>query len=159
MKEKEKRKGRMYSTSIRQTPAVFFKKKLIMSFQRWVTRGGDLSNLRLSSDFDPSKAGSNKDTVSVAVTHVGLNLADVFAALGLYSATPEGEFTPGLEFAGIVTSVNVGAKKGAKMRESKVKVGDKVMGVTRFGAYATAVTVPASHVRRVPEGWSCEQVL
>ena len=36
--------------------------------------------------------------VRVAVKAIGLNFADLFACLGLYSATPQGSFIPGLEF-------------------------------------------------------------
>lgn len=33
--------------------------------------------------------------VQIAVRCIGLNFADVFSCLGLYSATPRGEFIPG----------------------------------------------------------------
>src|SRR5829696_1800712 len=41
----------------------------------------------------------------VAVKATGLNFADVFACLGLYSATPKGTFVPGLEFAGVIEAM------------------------------------------------------
>jgi NADPH:quinone reductase-like Zn-dependent oxidoreductase len=31
------------------------------------------------------------------------------------------------------------------------------MGLTRFGAYSTSVTVPLTHLRRIPSGWSLAQ--
>jgi NADPH:quinone reductase-like Zn-dependent oxidoreductase len=78
---------------------------------RWVTEGGDLSRLALLGDGPRSRGGGHPGPgcASVSVTHCGLNLADVFAALGLYSATPEGEFTPGLEFAGVVAEIAPGS--------------------------------------------------
>jgi hypothetical protein len=40
------------------------------------------------------------------VRAIGLNFADVFAVQGLYSATPKGVFTPGLEFAGDILDIH-----------------------------------------------------
>ena len=65
----------------------------------------------------------------VAVGAVGLNFADLAACLGLYSATPKGAFVPGLEFAGTVEAVGDGV--------DTVAPGDRVIGLTRFGGYAT----------------------
>ena len=59
---------------------------------------------------------------------IGLNFADIFALTGLYSATPKGPFIPGLEFAGIIVDLS-------KDLKTDYKIGQKVMGVTRFSAY------------------------
>jgi synaptic vesicle membrane protein VAT-1 len=48
--------------------------------------------------------------VRVAVRAIGLNFADIFAAMGLYGATPKGAFIPGLEFAGVVRRRNMSVK-------------------------------------------------
>ncbi|MCX6553207.1 MAG: zinc-binding dehydrogenase [Acidobacteria bacterium] len=84
--------------------------------------------------------------VRVRVGAVGLNFADIFACMGLYSATPGGAFTPGLEFAGTVEAVG-----GAV---SVFRPGDQVFGLTRFGAYATHVTVDARYLHPLPPGWT-----
>jgi len=47
-------------------------------------------------------AAPGEGQVRVGVEAIGLNLADVFAVLGLYGATPKGEFVPGLEYSGVV---------------------------------------------------------
>ena len=73
--------------------------------QSWVTRAGSLSNLE-QKDF-PLPELDGADFVLVKVTNCGINFADIFACLGLYSATPKGEFTPGLEFSGIVEEVRL----------------------------------------------------
>ena len=83
--------------------------------------------------------------VRVRVTAVGLNFADIFALTGLYSATPNGSFIPGLEYAGEV--VEVGAAVEAFC------VGDRVMGVSRFGGYATVIDSPQEYVHLIPSGW------
>ncbi|WP_043320514.1 zinc-binding dehydrogenase [Microbulbifer sp. HZ11] len=85
--------------------------------------------------------------IRVAVRAVGLNFADIFALTGLYSATPEGSFIPGLEFAGVVIAVGDRVQTG-------LQVGDRVYGCTRFGGYATVVDVPPQHCRHMPDEWS-----
>ena len=87
--------------------------------------------------------------VSVAVEAVGLNFADVFAIWGLYSATPAGAFTPGLEYAGRI--IAVGADAGGWV------VGDRVMGVTRFGGYASAINSDHRYVLPLPAGWTAAE--
>jgi len=88
----------------------------------------------------------------VRVEAIGLNFADLFAAQGLYSATPNGSFIPGLECAGILEAADPGfpADRG-------LSVGDPVIALTRFGAYATAINVGAAYLRPVPAGWSAVQ--
>jgi len=84
--------------------------------------------------------------VQVSVKAIGLNFADVFSVWGLYSATPKGEFVPGLEFAGEVIAIGDQVTSHA--------IGDKVYGVTRFGAYATALNIDGRYAFALPEGWS-----
>lgn len=104
---------------------------------------GSLANLRLADKPLPPPAPGE---VSVAVKAIGLNFADVFAIWGLYSATPEGTFTPGLEYAGYVTAIGENVEG--------ITAGDAVMGVTRFGAYTTALNIDRRYVLPMPEGWT-----
>ena len=120
--------------------------------QRWVLSSGSLNNLRLEEQPIPQALGRGE--VLVKVENIGLNFADVFACLGLYSATPKEEFTPGLEFAGIVEAIGEGSDDRS---DTTFQKGDRVMGVTRFGAYATHVVVTSSYLRPVPESWSSQQ--
>jgi synaptic vesicle membrane protein VAT-1 len=87
--------------------------------------------------------------VRVRVEAVGLNFADIFACLGLYSATPAGAFVPGLEFAGTIEAVGPETERW--------QPGRRVMGLTRFGAFATAVTVDERYLHPLPEGWSAAE--
>lgn len=106
-------------------------------------KAGALKNLRLvEHDLSPPAP----DEVTVAVSAIGLNFADVFAIWGLYSATPEGIFTPGLEYAGTITTVGEAVEN--------VKVGDQVMGVTRFNAYTTHLNIDARYVIPLPADWT-----
>jgi NADPH:quinone reductase-like Zn-dependent oxidoreductase len=95
----------------------------------------------------------------VLVRAVGLNFADVFACLGLYSATPQGAFIPGLEFAGTVEALGPPASSlpPGTVSEQVLRVGDRVIGLTRFGAYATAVNLDVRYVWPIPQGWGFAQ--
>src|SRR5690349_5501527 len=106
---------------------------------------GSLDRLTLVEEDLPA-AGSGE--VRVRVEAIGLNFADVFACLGLYSATPKGSFVPGLECAGILEDVgDAGAARG-------LRIGDRVMVLTRFGAYATSLNVDARYVLPLPPAWT-----
>lgn len=155
---------------------------LITRRQVWkMDKAGSLDRLRLAQeDIPPLEPGQ----IRVRVAAVGLNFADVFAILGLYSATPEGEFIPGLEFAGVVEEIGRpseggsgrrgrgrnrgrrggggegrdGEGRGGDRNESrrgptKFQVGDRVMGVTRFGAYTSHVNIDARYLQPLPPKW------
>jgi NADPH:quinone reductase-like Zn-dependent oxidoreductase len=98
-------------------------------------KAGSLDDLKLITEDLPDP---KDDEVTVEVKAVGLNFADVFALVGLYSATPKGSFIPGLEFAGNVV------KLGKNV--TRFKVGDKIMGVTRFGGYATHLNIGSAYI-------------
>ncbi|RNI26475.1 alcohol dehydrogenase catalytic domain-containing protein [Rufibacter latericius] len=87
--------------------------------------------------------------VCVRVKAIGLNFADIFAMQGLYSATPKGSFIPGLEFAGEIMAVGESVETW--------KVGDRVMGVTRFGGYVSHLNIHHHYVTALPADWSFEQ--
>jgi NADPH:quinone reductase-like Zn-dependent oxidoreductase len=72
------------------------------------------------------------------------------------------------QFSGVVEEIaGDGAPDRAGQRDAvtetalgavpRLKVGDRVMGVTRFGAFAEQVVLPAHQVKALPEGWSFEQ--
>lgn len=109
-----------------------------------VSKAGSLRNLKLTkSDIPKPERGK----VLVAVKSVGLNYADIFAIMGLYSATPKGAFIPGLEFSGEVMESD--SKDFVK--------GQKVMGVTRFGGYDTHIVADPNYLFPIPDGWSFEE--
>jgi alcohol dehydrogenase len=108
-----------------------------------IHRAGSLDRLRRETE---ELGAPPSGHARVAVGAVGLNFADVAACLGLYSATPKGAFVPGLEFAGTVEAVADGAIGLAP--------GDRVIGLTRFGGYATLVDADARYLHPLPAGWS-----
>ncbi|NIM01099.1 MAG: zinc-binding dehydrogenase [Acidobacteria bacterium] len=120
-----------------------------MKRRAWkIEKAGRIDRLRLVEE----TLGSLKpDHVRVRVRAAGLNFADIFALTGLYSATPKGAFTPGLEFSGEVLEI------GDEVSSSAIATGQRVMGCIRFGGYAEVVDVPASQLQPIPESWSFEQ--
>ncbi len=87
--------------------------------------------------------------VRVRVRCVGLNFADVFARLGVYPAIPDPPFVPGIEFSGVIE------ERAPDVRN--VRVGTRVMGFSRQGAYAEEVCVPAAYVHPIPRRMSFEE--
>ena len=83
---------------------------------------------------------------------IGLNFADLFACQGLYSATPKGSFVLGLECAGIIEALGPGVQASPGLA-----VGERVIALSRFGAYATAINVGTAYLRRAPAGWTPAQ--
>ena len=109
-----------------------------------VTRTGSLRNLVLREGRPPaSKPGS----VLVEVKAVGLNYADIFAIMGLYSATPKAPFIPGLEYSGVVQHSEA----------DEFRAGDLVIGVTKFGGYDSHILADPSYLLRLPPDWTFEQ--
>ena len=109
-------------------------------------KAGSIRDLKLVSEvLDAPKA----DEVCVKVYAIGLNFADVFAMQGLYSATPPGSFIPGLEYSGEV--IAVGSEAGGW------RVGDKVLGATKFGGYVSHINIHHRYVIPLPAQWSFEE--
>jgi len=109
-----------------------------------ISRAGSLERLRRMAEPLPNPAPGE---ARVRVLAVGLNFADLFACLGLYSATPKGAFVPGLEFAGVVEAL------GPTADASMLHPGDRVFGLTRFGGYATALNMDVRFLHPNPGGW------
>lgn len=113
-----------------------------MQRQVYRLKAGSLHNLKQISETLPDPGPGE---VTVEVKAIGLNFADIFAIWGLYAATPKGVFTPGLEYAGVI------AKTGSAVQG--LQEGDRVMGVSRFGAYASHLNIDHRYVVPLPENW------
>lgn len=114
-----------------------------------IRRPGGFESLVLESHPEPSpRAGE----VVVATRAIGVNYADCIARMGLYKSANEfagWPLTPGFEFAGEVAAVGEGVHG--------LSVGDRVLGVTRFGAYSERVVVDQSQVLPLPASLAMEQ--
>lgn len=109
-------------------------------------KAGSIKNLQLVTEELKQPA---PDEVCVLVKAIGLNFADIFAMQGLYSATPPGPLIPGLEFSGEIIAVGSAVPLW--------KVGDKVMGATKFGGYVSHINIHHRYVLLLPANWSFEQ--
>src|ERR1043165_1133782 len=84
--------------------------------------------------------------VLVETRSIGVNFADVVVRMGLYESAKKyvgWPITPGFECAGRVLRV------GANVTD--LAVGEEVVALVRFGAYATHVVAPRAQVWRRPE--------
>ena len=109
-------------------------------------KAGSIKKLKMVEEELPEPSPQE---VQVSVKAIGLNFADIFAMHGLYSATPEGAFIPGLEFSGCVTKV------GSDV--SKFKEGDRVMGVTKFGGYVDNINHDYRYLTAIEDDWTYEE--
>jgi alcohol dehydrogenase len=109
-----------------------------------VEKTGSLRNLKRNRSEVPAP---EQGKVLVGVKSVGLNYADIFAIMGLYSATPKGPFIPGLEFSGEVLASD----------SNDFMPRQKVMGVTRFGGYDSHIVADPNYLFPLPAGWSYEE--
>lgn len=102
---------------------------------------GGYEKLRLEEH--PDLTAVTPDTELVDVHSIGVNYADCCVRWGVYESAKQyvgWPITPGFEFSGVAR-----------------RTGEKVMGVTRFNAYATQVAVSKKHLYTIPEGFTMEQ--
>jgi synaptic vesicle membrane protein VAT-1 len=90
--------------------------------------------------------------VRVRVEAAGVNFADCLVRMGLYESAKKyvgWPITPGFEVAGTVAEAGPGVEPSL--------VGREVMGVTRFGGYATELVLPAAQVFERPAALSARE--
>ncbi|MGB1701134.1 MAG: zinc-binding dehydrogenase, partial [Nannocystaceae bacterium] len=71
------------------------------------------------------------------------NFADIMARMGLYPDAPPLPCVVGYEVAGTVRAVGAGVET--------LRAGQRVVGLTRFGGYASMVAGPAEHFVALPD--------
>lgn len=77
------------------------------------------------------------------VTAAGVNFVDALTAQGGYQVKPVPPYVPGGEVAGVVRTVGPGV--------DHLEIGQRVVAMTGYGAFAEQVTVPEVMVLAVPE--------
>ncbi len=97
-------------------------------------------------DIEEPEPGEGEVVVDVAAA--GLNFPDTLIIEGKYQFRPELPFTPGGEAAGVVSAVGEGV--------SRVSVGQRVIALSSFGAFAEKWAVPATGVIPIPEALDFE---
>lgn len=107
---------------------------------------GSIDNLKIQTEDLPSPQGTE---VQIAIKAIGLNFADLYSIWGMYKAAPKHDFIPGLEYAGVVHAM------GPDVRN--LKIGDCIMGITRFGAYTDYLNIDAQYVTLIPDTWNMDE--
>ena len=107
---------------------------------------GPAEKLEIAELPSPEAKGSG---VKIKVRAAGLNFPDTLIIEGKYQIKPPMPFSPGGEMAGEVIAV------GDKV--SRFKVGDRVMGLTGYGAFAEEIVVGEDRLIPVPEKMSDEE--
>lgn len=114
-----------------------------------IHKAGDYRQLKI--EHAPDLHASNNQVV-IDVKATGVNYADIIIRWGLYESAKQlvgWPITPGFEFAGIVKETGPGA--------TRFKVGDKVLGVSLFNAYASEVCVEEDRLYLLPEKMNFEE--
>ncbi|MCX8105918.1 MAG: zinc-binding dehydrogenase [Ignavibacterium album] len=111
-----------------------------------MSKAGSLNRLLSCEEEIPSP---KPNEVTIEVKAIGLNFADFFCIHGLYKAAPKYNLIPGLEFSGVVID------KGQDV--SEFMIGDKVIGVTKFGAFVTHINLDKNYLMKLPVDWTFEE--
>ncbi|MAT36392.1 MAG: NADPH:quinone oxidoreductase [Ponticaulis sp.] len=99
----------------------------------------DLSGAALEDVPEPVPG---EDEVKVAVRAASLNFPDILMCQGKYQFRPQLPFIAGMELAGDVVDVG--------QNVTELKVGDRVCGGTKTGAFAEYACMPASALKLIP---------
>lgn len=89
--------------------------------------------------------------VLIRVHAVGVGFADLMQRMGVYPDTPKPPFVPGFEVAGVIEQGPASSFDGKPLQ-----VGERVVALAKFAAYAELVAVPSQRIFRLPAGISFE---
>ncbi len=111
-----------------------------------ITEHGGPEALQVQERPDPTPGAG---LVRIDVAAAGINFADVMARLGIYPDAPKPPCVVGYEVAGTILDVGEGVEG--------LTPGQRVFAGTKFGGYASQVSVPAGDVVPLPERLSFGQ--
>ena len=112
----------------------------------WITKTGGPEVLEVREGPDPEPGPGE---VRVRVRAAGLNFAEIMARMGLYPDAPKPPSVVGYEAAGVVDAL------GAEV--ASPAVGTRVIALSRFGAHADVLCVPATQTVPMPERMTFEE--
>ena len=84
-----------------------------------------------------------KKQVRIRIRAAGLNFPDTLIIKDMYQMKPPRPFAPGGEIAGEIDAVGEGVEG--------LEVGDRVLGMSGFGGFATHLCLDASRVMKIPD--------
>ena len=105
------------------------------------TRYGTPDDLEITDLADPAPGPGQ---VVVRIRAAALNFFDTLIIAGKYQTKPPMPFSPSAEFAGEVESLGAGV--------TALRVGDRVMAYTRYGAARERIAVAADRAIKIPDG-------
>lgn len=114
--------------------------------QVWITKTGTPDVLQVKEAPDPS---AGKGEVRIRVKASGINFADLMARVGLYPDAPPLPTVVGYEVSGTIDEVG----EGVTMH----KVGDRVLGMCKFGGYSDVVVLPDTQAIPMPAQMTFEE--
>ncbi|MBX3207634.1 MAG: zinc-binding dehydrogenase [Labilithrix sp.] len=114
--------------------------------QIWITKAGPPEVLAVREAPDP-EPGPNE--VRIRVRAAGINFADLMARVGLYPDAPKIPCVVGYEVSGVIDAVG---KDVTRVRE-----GERVFGMPRFGGYTDTLVVNEQQAFRMPDAMSFEE--
>ncbi len=110
------------------------------------THYGTPDDLVLADIADPTPAAGE---AVVRIEAAALNFFDTLIISGKYQTKPAFPFSPSAEFAGVVESVADGV--------TAVKAGDRVVGMTGYGAAREKIALPAAKLVKIPDGLDADR--
>jgi synaptic vesicle membrane protein VAT-1 len=114
-----------------------------------IHKPGGYGRLQLEEHPDPVPGPGE---VRIAVKHAGVNYADCVIRMGLYESAKRfvgWPIVPGFEVAGVVDAVGDGV--------AGLEPGSRVLGVTLFNGYSSALVLPREQVFALPRGLDTAQ--
>lgn len=111
-----------------------------------VRHNGDLQSPDLAEAEEPS-AGVGQ--VLISVHSADVNFPDTMMVEGTYQLRPPLPFTPGMAAAGTIIAIGRDVQGW--------RVGDRVLAVLDYGAFAEKIAVPATSCHRLPDALSFEK--
>lgn len=105
-----------------------------------VNKYGGPENLILEKSKTPL---IKESAVRIKVKNIGVNFADTLVIRGRYQERPRPPFSPGLELSGIISET------GPKVANHKI--GDRVIGIAKYGTYCDEIVMPAENVYKIPD--------
>lgn len=109
--------------------------------QIWIPTEGAPDVLEVRTAPDPTPGPGE---VRIQVEASGINFADLMGRMGLYPDRPALPCVMGYEVAGTIDAVGHGV--------SRTRIGEPVVGMTRFGGHSSAVCIPDGQAVVRPDG-------
>jgi NADPH2:quinone reductase len=105
-----------------------------------VREHGPVARHRLETVPDPAPG---RGEVLLEARAMGVNFPDLMVMQGSYQLLPPRPFSPGKEVAGVVGAIGDGV--------TRVRIGDHVMALPEYGAFAEKVVLPEAICYRMPQ--------